>query len=127
VIALMAVALLVSVAGILLGLAVYAWRVPALDPGMWARRLGGVYRMLSNKYYFDEIYNALVVRPSRALGTTLWRFDAQVVDGAVNGVAEGISDAGGSLRRAQTGFVGNYALAISLGLVALVGAVFLLR
>jgi NADH-quinone oxidoreductase subunit L len=124
VLALMAVATTVSILGILFALAVYAWRVPALDPQRWARRLRPAYNMLLNKYYFDEIYNFLFVRSSRALGNALWRFDSRVVDGAVNGVAEGVSDTGTGLRRLQTGFVGNYALAIGLGMVALVAYLF---
>jgi len=126
VLTLMVVATSVSIAGILLGLAVYAWRVPALDPQVWAGRLKFGYQMLYNKYYFDEIFNALLVRPSRALGNGLWRFDARVVDGVVNGVADSVSDTGGTLRRIQTGFVGNYALSIAVGLIALVGALFIL-
>lgn len=82
--------------------------------------------MLYNKYYFDELYNWLFVSSSRALGNGLWRFDAEVVDGAVNGVAESVGGTGGGLRRIQTGFVGNYALAIGVGVVALVGALFFL-
>ncbi len=121
---LMGVATTVSGLGILLALAMYAWRVPALDPQVWAGRLSAVYRMLYNKYYFDEIYNRLLVAPSRGLGNALWRFDAEVVDGTVNGVAESVGGTGSSLRRLQTGFVGNYALAIGVGLVALVGALF---
>jgi NADH-quinone oxidoreductase subunit L len=122
-IALMLVATAVSLSGIALALLMYVRRAPALDPQVLAGRFKGVYRMLYNKYYFDEIYNALLVRPSRWLGNALWRFDSQVVDGAVNGVAEGVSDTGGLLRRVQTGFVGNYALAISIGLIALLGAI----
>ncbi len=121
---LMLVATGVSLLGILLGLAVYAWRVPALDPSRWATRLSGVYKMLYNKYYFDELYDALLVRPSRALGNMLWRFDAQVVDGIVNGTARTTAGTGGGLRRLQSGFVGNYALSIGVGVVALIAYLF---
>ncbi|MDP9382560.1 MAG: NADH-quinone oxidoreductase subunit L [Chloroflexota bacterium] len=122
-IALMLTATAVSLLGIALAYLMYVRRLPALDPQVLAGRFAGVYKMLYNKYYFDEIYNALIVRPSRALGDGLWRFDARVVDGAVNGVAEGVSDTSGALRRAQTGFVGNYALAIGVGLVGLLAAI----
>jgi len=121
---LMLTATTVSVLGIVLGLAVYAWRTPALDPAVWGRRLRPVYNMLVHKYYYDELYDSLFVRTSRALGGGLWRFDARVVDGAVNGMARSVSDTGGTMRRLQTGLVGNYALAISLGLVALVAYLF---
>ncbi|MDQ3855489.1 MAG: NADH-quinone oxidoreductase subunit L, partial [Chloroflexota bacterium] len=124
VLGLMLVATVVSVSGILLGLAVYAWRVPALDPRVWAQRLRPLYQLVFNKYYYDELYDAVFVRTTRALGNFLWRVDATVVDGAVNGVASGVSDSGGTLRRLQNGFVGSYALAISVGVVALVAYLF---
>ena len=49
---------------------------------------GGVHRMLQNKYYVDEVFNAVFVDGlSKGSGTALWKFDASVVDGGVNGAA----------------------------------------
>ncbi len=123
-IGLMAFATLVAVSGIGLALAMYAWRVPALDPQLWTRRLGALYRLLSNKYYYDDLYRALFVRPAITIGRALWRLDVEGVDGSVGEVAEGVSEAGRALRRLQTGFVGNYALAIGIGVIALVAYLF---
>ena len=75
---------------------------------------------LQRSYYLDDIYDAVLGRPSQAVA----RFcatvvDNRVIDGAVNGVARLARGAGGGLRRAQTGFVRQYALGIVIGAVAL--------
>ena len=50
-----------------------------------AKRLAGTHRLLTNKYYVDELYDATFVRGSMSSARGLWRFDGGVVDGAVNG------------------------------------------
>ncbi|SMR71363.1 NADH dehydrogenase subunit L [Aliiroseovarius halocynthiae] len=81
-----------------------------------------IYQFLLNKWYFDEIYDILFVKPAFAIGRFLWkRGDGNVIDGFLNGVAMGIvpwftKQAG----RAQTGYVFSYAFAMVLGIVALV-------
>src|SRR5690606_7830814 len=84
----------------------------------------GVYNFLLNKWYLDEIYDALIVRPLKAFSTFLWKIvDVGIIDGAVNGVAYGIGAVSQRLRHVQTGLVANYALAIALGMVILLGVV----
>ena len=80
-----------------------------------------IHRLILNKYYVDEIYDALIVRPIYHL--CLWCarvFDVKVIDGLVNGVASAVVVWALALRRIQTGFVMNYALGMLLGAVALV-------
>jgi NADH-quinone oxidoreductase subunit L len=82
----------------------------------------GVHRLLLHKYYVDELYDRVFVRP--ILAFSRWcaeAFDVGVIDGAVNGVATVIDRAAGRLRRYQTGFVMNYALSMLVGVVALLG------
>jgi NADH-quinone oxidoreductase subunit L len=83
----------------------------------------GVQKVLVNKYYVDELYDAVVVRPIHALSTVvLWKgFDVRVIDGAVNGTGAVIRAGSGALRRAQTGSVRAYAMALFAGVVAMVG------
>ena len=50
-----------------------------------AERFAGAHRLLSNKYYVDELYNATVIAGTLASARRLWTFDRRVVDGAVNG------------------------------------------
>ena len=76
---------------------------------------------LERKWYFDEVYNAVVVDPLKALGAWFATFfDPKVLDGAVNGVAHGTSRLGEYARRLQTGTVPTYALSILVGVAAVV-------
>jgi NADH-quinone oxidoreductase subunit L len=114
----------ISVAIALLGIGVaylMYLKNPAL-PGILAARFAGLYRLLYNKYYIDEIYNALIVRPIAVMSDLLfWRvIDMRLVDGAVNGVAALFGAIGQYLRRLQTGAVQAYALSLLLGAVVLI-------
>jgi len=108
----------------LLGFAV-AWlayiRQPSL-PRKWADTLDPLYRLLLNKWYFDEIYDAIFVRPAKRLGTFLWkRGDGTVIDGSINGIAMGIVPfATKWLNRAQSGYIFTYAFAMVIGIVILI-------
>ncbi len=82
--------------------------IPALEP-----------RLLANAYNADTVVDTLVVRPSRALADASFSVDANVVDGAVNGVATLVGKGGGVLRTAQTGYVRSYALIVAGGTAAL--------
>jgi NADH-quinone oxidoreductase subunit L len=94
----------------------------SVSPEALADRFPAMYRFLYNKWYFDELYNAVIVRPLSNFAVFLWRVvDVGVIDAAVNGVASGISGVSQRLRHVQTGLVANYALAIALGMVVIVG------
>ncbi len=92
-------------------------------PVALASRFRAVYTLLLNKYYVDEIYNALVVQPIFHLSNSfLWKvFDVKLVDGMVNGVARVVENTAQRLRRTQTGLVQNYALGFLIGVVLIVG------
>jgi NADH-quinone oxidoreductase subunit L len=81
-----------------------------------------LYQFLRDKWRWDELYNNAIVTPLRELAYGLWQVvDTRIIDGAVNGVGYGIGAASERLRRVQTGLVTNYALAIALGMVVLLG------
>ncbi|HEV2234994.1 MAG TPA: NADH-quinone oxidoreductase subunit L [Terriglobia bacterium] len=93
-------------------------------PGRIAARFGGLYQLLIHKYYVDEIYNAIFVRPIRVGSEkVLWRtFDAGIIDGfIVNGTAKETMSAGGVLRRIQSGNLRSYAAWVLLGAVGWLG------
>jgi len=145
-------------------------------PGRLSKRYASLYKLLSNKYYVDEIYMALVVNPLRRLARFLAEvfdmrlieglvngvaratkavaslsadvfdpsildglvngvaratkavasfsadvFDPKILDGLVNGIAHAVGRGSGFLRRIQTGYVRNYALAILVGVVVIIG------
>jgi len=112
---------------IALGTVYYAWRVYGARgleyDAVLKRRLGGLYQRWADTYYWDEFYNEVIVdtlingiaRKGFAV------FDNTVVDGAVNGVADAAQNSSGLLRRTQTGIVQNYALALVLGTVLVIG------
>jgi NADH-quinone oxidoreductase subunit L len=107
-----------AVGGIGLAYLAYARRtIPAPEA-----RAGALYRFLRDKWRWDELYNGAIVQPLSRLATELWRVvDVRIIDGAVNGVGYGIGAISQRLRHVQTGLVTNYALAIALGMVLLVG------
>jgi NADH-quinone oxidoreductase subunit L len=93
-----------------------------------ARRFPGLYRLLLNKYWVDELYDAVFVHPIQRLSeTVLWqRVDAGLIDGAVNGAGAVVRSGAAALRQAQTGSVRAYAASLFLG-VLLVIAYYLAR
>ena len=88
-----------------------------------ARSATPVYALLLNKYYIDELYDAVGVRPINALSTTvLWKgADEALIDGSVNGVGKAIQGASSQLRKLQSGSVRAYASSLFLGVVLIVG------
>ncbi|CTQ33586.1 NADH-quinone oxidoreductase subunit L [Jannaschia rubra] len=91
-------------------------------PGQWAANLAPLHRFLFRKWYFDEIYDVLFVRPAKWLGRFLWkRGDGDVIDGSINGIAMGIVPmATRWLGRMQSGYVFTYAFAMVIGIVILI-------
>ncbi len=95
----------------------------SINPADLSARFQGTYQFLLNKWYIDELYEKIFVEPLRKMSVFLWRVvDEGVIDAAVNGVATGIGATSQRLRQVQTGLVANYALAIALGMVLLLGA-----
>jgi NADH-quinone oxidoreductase subunit L len=101
----------------------WQWYVTKPDaPGRFVARIPfglgpGMYAASVNKYYIDDMYQLVFARGGVLLGNALWWFDANVIDGAVNGAGWLAGRTGGLLRRAQTGRVENYGLGIAAGLV----------
>jgi NADH-quinone oxidoreductase subunit L len=90
-------------------------------PEATARAFRPLYLFLLNKWYFDELYDWLFVRPARALGHFLWRKgDGAVIDGAIDGTATRVLATANSVGRLQTGFIYHYAFAMLIGLAALI-------
>ncbi len=138
----------------IIGIAV-AYRFYVRSPEIAARleqRLSGPHRVLTNKYYVDELYDATVITGTMASANGLWTFDRHVVDGAVNGsgwmtifsswfsgiidkyLVDGLVNLVGSVlqessfvfRRLQTGLIQNYALLMLFGVFAFVSIYLLL-
>lgn len=106
------------------GLALAFWFYilnPAI-PGILAKQQRPLYNFLLNKWYFDEAYDFLFLKPAQAIGRFLWKKgDGAVIDGGINGLAMGIIPFFTRLAgRAQSGYIFHYAFAMVLGIVALI-------
>jgi NADH-quinone oxidoreductase subunit L len=108
----------VGLAGIAFAYVMYMF-VPGL-PDRIAGAVRPVYRFVLNKWYFDELYDFLFVRPSLALGRVLWQVgDVTIIDGVPNGLASLTADGSGRVMRLQTGSMAVYAFAMLIGVVVL--------
>src|SRR6185312_11694358 len=102
---------LIAAAGIGLGFWIYARRPLLAMP-----------RIIENKYYVDEIYDATVIQPIHKTSREfLWKiFDQEVIDGLLHGLGKVVTEAGGLVRYLQIGFVRSYAAIILVGALALI-------
>jgi NADH-quinone oxidoreductase subunit L len=118
---LMAISTGIALAGIVI--AIFFWLKRPSAAAALERQFSGVHKLLLNKYYLDEIYNAVIVQPIKQVSTgALWKgVDAGLIDGSVNGVGTGVESFSTSLRRVQTGSVRTYAAALLLGAVLILG------
>ena len=104
---------------------VIAWefyiRRPEL-PVELARQQEPLYKFLLNKWYFDELYDFLVVRPTLWLGRVLWKYgDGWMIDGlGPDGVSARVLDVTRGVVRLQTGYLYHYAFAMLIGVAALI-------
>ena len=116
---LMGISTLIAFTGI--GLAAFLWLKNRHIPEQLATQFAGVHRLLLNKYYVDEIYDAAIVQPLKAVSTEgLWRgMDVKVVDGAVNATGYVVGALAAGLRLLQTGSVKTYAAGTFVGVVAI--------
>jgi len=122
---LMGISIGIAVVGIALAYIMYL-KSPEL-PGKFVASFKGLHRAVFNKWYVDEIYDALFVNPTKRLGTFLWKgFDVVVVDGIVNGVGKIVVGCSKALRFTQTGYVHNYAMTMAVGAIVIV-AVYVFR
>ena len=78
---------------------------------------GPLYKFLLNKWYFDELYNFIFVRPAKAIGYFLWKFfDGYIIDGfGPDGIAKSVLSLSKKAKSIQTGYIYHYAFAILIG------------
>ena len=100
-------------------IATYAYLINPGFPAACVRRFGFLYRFLLNKWYFDELYDAVFVRPAMALGRFFWKqIDVGLIDRfGPNGAAWVVSLASRGAVRLQSGYLYSYALVMLVGLV----------
>lgn len=91
-------------------------------PAKLAAQQRPLYNFLLNKWYFDELYDMIFVKPAMAIGRFLWKQgDTRTIDGTINGVAMGVVPFFTRLaNRAQSGYIFTYALAMVIGIAAMI-------
>ncbi len=115
-IGIMTAATLMGLIGIAAAYVLYV-KSPGL-PDLLAQQWQQLYRLSFNKWYVDEAYDRMLVRPTVRLADRLWSgVDVAVIDGAVNGVARAIAWGGWLMRLVQSGQTQHYALGMTVGAV----------
>jgi NADH-quinone oxidoreductase subunit L len=91
-------------------------------PRQLAEQHDVLYRFLLNKWYFDELYDLIFVRPALWLGRVLWKDgDGRVIDGlGPDGVSARVLDVTRNVVRLQTGYLYHYAFAMLIGIAGLI-------
>ncbi|MEC8531356.1 MAG: NADH-quinone oxidoreductase subunit L, partial [Pseudomonadota bacterium] len=115
-----ALPIVVALVGILA--AYYAYMMKPNLPGKLADRFRGTYKFLLNKWYFDELYDFLFVRPAHRLGRNLWKDgDGAVIDGlGPDGVAAAARHLARKVASLQSGYVYHYAFVMLIGVAGIV-------
>jgi NADH-quinone oxidoreductase subunit L len=117
-------AVVVALIGFLI--AMYFYRKPAGKPESLAKSMSGVYSTLLHKYYVDEFYAAVVVKPLIWVSRNfLWQtIDVSAIDGTVNGIASGTVGLGDEVRHTQSGNTRSYAVWVVIGALVIIAIVF---
>ncbi len=118
---LVAISIAIAVVGWLIARRFYLGQGAFALPRRLADLLPRIHKLLFNKYWIDELYGALIVKPVHRLSVFLWKiFDELIIDTLViNGAAFTVELTGDMLRFIQTGNVRNYALAVAAAVLAL--------
>jgi len=112
--------LIAAVGGI--ALSYYYYRVNPAMPDRTIRAFRPLYALFYNKWYFDELYDAMFVQPALAIGRVFWKKgDGATIDGlGPDGIAARAQDIAGVLSRFQSGYLYHYAFVMLIGVAALV-------
>lgn len=95
-------------------------KAPGL-PAATARAFRPLYLFLLNKWYFDELYDAVFVKPAMWIGRALWKGgDGAIIDGTIDGTGATVLAGSNQAMKLQTGFVYHYAFAMLIGVAALI-------
>ena len=122
----MGISVLVGLAGI--GLAYFMYILRPELPARISQQFGAVHKVLFNKYYVDEFYDFIIIRPTIwiAKNVLIGFTDARIIEAIVNGVPNAIAAFSSGLRRMQTGLMQHYATIMATGILLII-AMMLLR
>jgi NADH-quinone oxidoreductase subunit L len=111
----MGISIACAIGGIVLSWIFYSLK-PEI-PKSLAANLKGIYTVLWNKYYIDELYDFIIVKPVKWVSNAILIdvTDGKIIEGIINGIPSGIRNFGERLRKLQTGYVQHYAISMALG------------
>jgi NADH-quinone oxidoreductase subunit L len=118
---LMVISVAIAATGIILARRIYLEKKEIAE--RTSTRFSGLYKILLNKYYVDELYETAIVTPTvKGSDKLLWRgFDVGVIDGLINFTAKATDFASQLLKRVQTGVVQSYAIVFVAGILFIIG------
>jgi NADH-quinone oxidoreductase subunit L len=122
----MGISVAVAIGGILTSMLFYLWQ-PEL-PYLLESKFKAVYTVLWNKYYVDELYDFIIVRPVKWTATNILVAvtDGKIIEGIVNGIPRSIAAFGQNLRKIQTGNLQHYAIGMCVGFVFFLALILIL-
>ena len=99
-------------------IAIYGYLINTAFPAAFVEQFGFLHRFLLNKWYFDELYNVIFVRPAMWLGRLFWKGDGKIIDRfGPDGAATVVKLASRGAVKLQSGYLYSYALVMLVGLV----------
>ncbi|MDA8215204.1 MAG: NADH-quinone oxidoreductase subunit L [Nitrospiraceae bacterium] len=112
----MSISIVAAIGGIFVSWIFYSLK-PEI-PKTLAAKFKGIYTTLWNKYYVDELYDFIIVRPTKWIASNILVAvtDGKIIEGIVNGVPQAIRNFGERLRKLQTGHLQHYAVSMAIGL-----------
>jgi NADH-quinone oxidoreductase subunit L len=117
------ISIFVALTGILMAWVFYSLK-PEI-PKTLAAKFKGIYTTLWNKYYVDELYDFIAVKPTKWIASSILVAvtDGKIIEGIVNGVPRTIRNFGERLRKLQTGHLQHYAISMAIGLFVILALV----
>ncbi len=110
-----------------IGLAYFMYGKKGTVPATDTSNVSGVHKLLLNKYYIDELYQAVFVRPTVAIGKFFWEVDKGVVDGIVNFIGRATRSSGRTFAKRHDGQLQTYGLVTIIGGLAVIALAFVVR
>jgi len=116
--------MLMSVSVILLAIIMYAtysyYVTKKVKPEEDSEELDSFAKLLTNKYYVDEIYAAIITKPLDKLAAFVYKYiDQGLIDGTVNNTGTALNSISGQLRKLQNGNIGAYIFAMVIGIITI--------
>ena len=114
-----------ALGGILIAFLMYSGK-RLINPGIFNKNGESIlYKILANRYYFPQLYDQISWKLGYGIARGVDYIDKNIVDGTVNGLSNAVIGSGDTVAKAQTGYVRDYAAFVVVGVLVLIGVLFL--